>query len=571
MTVATNEAATCKWGTLPSTTYADLSNTFGTTGGTAHSTTLTALTNGTSYTRYVRCQDAAGNANTTGFAVTFSVAPGDATAPVLSNGQPTGTLPAGTTQTAMTVTTDEAATCRWGTSASTAYASLANAFSSTGGTAHSTTLTGLTNGTSYTRYIRCQDAAGNANTTSLVISFNIAAPADATPPVISNGSPSGQLAAGTTQATMGVATNEAATCKWGTDAGTSFASLANTFATTGGTTHNTSLTGLTNGTSYTRYVRCQDAAGNANPTSFTISFSIAAPPTGTRPVLTRQNSLFLLDGVPISRFGLRAANALQSDAITQRLISQIPTIMDHGMQSVSFTIQGGRNGGDDSGFSGFNSDGTLNAGVKARLASLLDATEARRMVPVVVLFYRARDEELVNAEAVRNAVRETMNFIRPWRHAWVNVINEPGHSEFDHDILTSSAGEIELYRLAKSLDPTRIVFVSDNDDANDGFVSDTWGRNDIDESMPAGSVVIEYERHDEYETPGVFASSDRQLTISRAETAFAIPAYFFYHSAWHQKADASGWPRFDKGGAGTSSDPGVAFIWNRMRELAGPR
>ena len=38
--------------------------------------------------------------------------------------------------------------------------------------------------------------------------------ADTTPPVLSNAGPSGVLAAGTTQATLGVTSNENATCRY---------------------------------------------------------------------------------------------------------------------------------------------------------------------------------------------------------------------------------------------------------------------------------------------------------------------------------------------------------------------
>ena len=90
--------------------------------------------------------------------------------------------------------------------------------------------------------------------------------------------PPGTLPAGTTQTTLSLTTNESATCKYGTTAGVAYASMPNTFATTGGTTHSTSVTGLSNGTSYTYYVRCQDAATNANPDDFTIAFQVANPP-----------------------------------------------------------------------------------------------------------------------------------------------------------------------------------------------------------------------------------------------------------------------------------------------------
>ena len=51
--------------------------------------------------------------------------------------------------------------------------------------------------------------------------------------------------------------------------------MANTFSTTGTTSHSTTVSGLENGGSYTYYVRCEDAASNANPDDYPITFSVA--------------------------------------------------------------------------------------------------------------------------------------------------------------------------------------------------------------------------------------------------------------------------------------------------------
>ena len=93
--------------------------------------------------------------------------------PVRSGGQPTGVLPATTSQTTLSLTTDENATCRYATTPGVAYSSMANTFSSTGGTAHSTLLTGLVSNSHYSYYVRCQDAAGNANSYDYVIAFTV--------------------------------------------------------------------------------------------------------------------------------------------------------------------------------------------------------------------------------------------------------------------------------------------------------------------------------------------------------------------------------------------------------------
>ena len=102
---------------------------------------------------------------------------------------------------------------------------------------------------------------------------------DTTPPVRSNGSPSGVLAAGTTQATLSLTTNENASCRYATAAGVAYGSMINVFATTGGTGHTTTVSGLSDGESYSYHVRCQDMAGNANSDDVTLSFSVAQPPS----------------------------------------------------------------------------------------------------------------------------------------------------------------------------------------------------------------------------------------------------------------------------------------------------
>ena len=292
------------------------------------------------------------------------------------------------------------------------------------------------------------------------------------------------------------------------------------------------------------------------------------PSLAATPVLSRSGTVFLLDGKPIAPFGLRAANALQSDAATDRLIAALPSMRERGVQSVVVGLQGGRHTeGGNSAFSGFDAEGALVPELRDRLARLLDASAGTHVVAVVNLFYQGRDQELRNDEAVRQAVRTTLEFMAPWRHAWIHMINEPGHAGFDRRILTSPQGHATLHQLAKEIDPGRIVYVSQASGANDGFLADTWNRLPAVTPPTAGNVSIEYERGDSYDTPGVFTSRFREAAMRDAGEAARAGGYWFWHAAWHQKADAGDWPRFDPGGGGTATDPGTAFIWNTMRAL----
>ncbi len=99
-------------------------------------------------------------------------------------------------------------------------------------------------------------------------------PGDTTAPVISNGTPSGELAIGTTSTTISVTTNEAATCKYALSDGVSYASMPYTFTTTGGTSHSSNKTGLVNGYGYKYYVKCQDGESNITTSDYKISFSV---------------------------------------------------------------------------------------------------------------------------------------------------------------------------------------------------------------------------------------------------------------------------------------------------------
>ena len=97
------------------------------------------------------------------------------------------------------------------------------------------------------------------------------------PPMRTNVQPPGTHPAGTTEVTLSLTTHEDATCRYSTTPGVAYQAMTATFATTGGTAHATPVGGLSDGQSYTFYIRCQDAAGNANPDDYPVAISVALP------------------------------------------------------------------------------------------------------------------------------------------------------------------------------------------------------------------------------------------------------------------------------------------------------
>jgi len=104
------------------------------------------------------------------------IPPSDTIPPFRSNPQPSGTLASGTTSTTLTLTTNEAATCRYSTTSNRPYTSMAIPFLTTDSVSHSAIVTGLSDGQAYNYYVKCNDSNGNINTDDFTISFSIASP-----------------------------------------------------------------------------------------------------------------------------------------------------------------------------------------------------------------------------------------------------------------------------------------------------------------------------------------------------------------------------------------------------------
>jgi len=257
----------------------------------------------------------------------------DIVPPVISNPQPSGTLSSGTMSVTLSVDTDEDAACKYDTS-DVVYSSMVSDFTITGGTTHSRIVGGLSDGSSYTYYARCQDTSNNTNTVSAVINFNIGISVvvnpgdlndddrvdildiffvvrdfgrvsgfnllsdlngdgvinvfdlvkvarhwgrrygvDVSGPVVLSGRPVGVLSSGISRVVFGVSTNERSYCKYSTTSGTSFSSMGD-FTHTNSTKHAVQLVGLVDGTNYTYYILCRDEVGNFMVSEYNVSFGV---------------------------------------------------------------------------------------------------------------------------------------------------------------------------------------------------------------------------------------------------------------------------------------------------------
>lgn len=128
------------------------------------------------------------------------------------------------------------------------------------------------------------DAQGNVNTITEDYQCDVVEPstADITPPTVSSPTPAGALAAGTTGATIGVVTSEAASCRYATSAGVAYASMTNTMtAAVSSLQHTAVVSGLSNGGTYSFYIKCGDSAGNITSADTLVTFTVNNVATDT--------------------------------------------------------------------------------------------------------------------------------------------------------------------------------------------------------------------------------------------------------------------------------------------------
>ena len=97
----------------------------------------------------------------------------DITAPLRSQGQPSGVLPNGTSTTTISLSTDEQAICMYSQTANTPFFSMFNMFSSLNNLSHSATVSNLSDRQNYTFYTKCKDNSGNINQDDYSINFSI--------------------------------------------------------------------------------------------------------------------------------------------------------------------------------------------------------------------------------------------------------------------------------------------------------------------------------------------------------------------------------------------------------------
>ena len=109
--------------------------------------------------------------------------------------------------------------------------------------------------------------------------------------------------------------------------------------------------------------------------------------------------------------------------------------------------------------SAFTPDGSLRESYLARVRRVIEACDRHGLVVILGCFYQMQDQILKDENAVRAAVTNAAGWIRKcgFQNVVLEITNEYGHSGFDHPLLRTGAGQVELIGLAHRAAPGLLV------------------------------------------------------------------------------------------------------------------
>ena len=151
-----------------------------------------------------------------------------------------------------------------------------------------------------------------------------------------------------------------------------------------------------------------------------------------------------------------------SDENTSRFISKIPEYNTYGVRAFTLNLQGGFPGYEGAINSAFRPNGTLRTNYMNRIKRVIETCNQHGMIVVLGLFYQRQDQILRDERAVKHGVVNAVHWIREngLTNVVIEIANEYNHGGFDHDIIKTAEGEVELIRLAKTTAPDLLISTS---------------------------------------------------------------------------------------------------------------
>jgi hypothetical protein len=177
------------------------------------------------------------------------------------------------------------------------------------------------------------------------------------------------------------------------------------------------------------------------------------------------NSVFEDRGPELGQF----TDDFDPEANTASFIEKIPEYVSSGVNAFTISLQGGLPGYEGAINTAFNSDGSLRDDYLQRVEKVIRASDDNSAAVILSLFYQRQHSHhsaLEGQESIRNAVENAVRWIseKEFTNVVLEISNEYRHGGFrnwaDGEWLMSEAGQVELIRLAKELNPGLLTSTS---------------------------------------------------------------------------------------------------------------
>jgi hypothetical protein len=155
--------------------------------------------------------------------------------------------------------------------------------------------------------------------------------------------------------------------------------------------------------------------------------------------------------------------AFDPTANTERFIEKVPEYVAHGIRAFTLNLQGGMPGYERAVNSAFDAEGDLRKAYLERVRRVIEGCDRQGAAVILGCFYQRQDQVLKDEAAIRAGVVNTAQWVKGcgFTNVVLEVANEFGHGGFDHKVLKTAAGQVELIALAKKVHPGLLISTSD--------------------------------------------------------------------------------------------------------------
>jgi hypothetical protein len=151
-----------------------------------------------------------------------------------------------------------------------------------------------------------------------------------------------------------------------------------------------------------------------------------------------------------------------AEANTEQFLKSLPDYVEHGIRAFTINLQGGMPGYEGAINSAFDAEGNLHGAYLQRVRRVIEVCDRRKAVVILGCYYQRQDQILKNDDAVRAGVVNVAQWIKGcgFTNVVLEIANEFGHDGFDHRLLKTADGKVELMQLAKKTHPDLLVSTS---------------------------------------------------------------------------------------------------------------